>query len=72
MILFCPVSLAGIVTGAVAQKFGPRNCGVIGGIFFCVGLIVSVFATSTIYLQLSYGILSGKTTSIALPTTILS
>ena len=52
--------MSGIVTGVIAQRFGARNCGIVGGIFFSTGLLISSFATSTIYLQLSYGVVSGR------------
>ena len=60
LLLLLYIFTKGIVTGVIAQRFGPRNCGIVGGLFFSVGLLISAFATSTIYLQLSYGLVSGK------------
>ena len=49
----------GIFTGAIAQRFGPRKCGLFGAITYSAGLLISSFATSTTYLQISYGVISG-------------
>ena len=58
-IIFCALPSA-ILTGMIAQRYGARKCGVLGSVLFSGGLLTSWFATSTIFLQVSFGIVSGK------------
>ena len=58
-VLFCVLPSA-ILTGMIAQRYGARKCGVLGSVLFSGGLLTSWFATSTIFLQVSFGIVSGK------------
>ena len=46
--------------GMAVQHFGARKCGVLGGVLFSGGLLLSVFATSVTFLIISFGIISGK------------
>ena len=54
------LSFKGILTGLLVRRFGPRKIGFVGATLYSVGLIVSMFATSTVYMQVSYGIISGN------------
>ena len=51
--------LKGLFTGLIVQHYGPRRCGIIGAILFSGGLIASAFASSTTYLIITIGILTG-------------
>ena len=46
--------------GMAVQHFGARKCGVLGGVLFSGGLLVSVFATSVNFLIITFGVVSGR------------
>ena len=50
----------GCIIGVAVTKFGPRKCGIIGGLLASFGLGISFLATSLIYLTVSIGVLGGK------------
>ncbi|XP_045178828.2 monocarboxylate transporter 12-like [Mercenaria mercenaria] len=51
--------LVGPVVGALTDKYGCRVVVVAGAVISCVGFVASTFATSILYLCLSYGLLAG-------------
>lgn len=53
------VFTSGPIAGILADKYGCRLIGMIGGIFMCAGCVISSFATSVPYLYLSYGVITG-------------
>ena len=52
--------LPGFFMGMAVQHFGARKCGVLGGVLFSGGLLVSVFATSVNFLIVTFGVVSGR------------
>ena len=54
------IIISGPIAGILADKYGCRLIGMIGGIFMCAGCIISSFATSVPYLYFSYGVITGK------------
>ena len=55
----CP-SFSGPVGSMIINKWGHRTCTIVGGILASAGIVLSSFATSVLYLILSFGILTGK------------
>lgn len=54
------------------DKFGPKKVILVGGLMFGVGMILSGFATSTGFLIVTYGLISGLGLGMAYGTTISS
>ena len=59
MIVLNSLFTSGPIAGILADKYGCRLIGMIGGIFMCAGCVISSFATSVPYLYLSYGVITG-------------
>ncbi|KAL3892049.1 hypothetical protein ACJMK2_004289 [Sinanodonta woodiana] len=51
-VLFGFLGCAGIITGLVIQRIGPRKAGFVAGLLMGIGWIISFFATSVLYLVL--------------------
>ncbi|XP_077507789.1 uncharacterized protein LOC144118880 [Amblyomma americanum] len=56
---------SGLVAGALIQSFGIRLTVIMGGIMMCIGCSVSIFATSTLFLVISVGVVTGTGHGIA-------
>ena len=46
--------------GSIVQQFGPSRCGVVGNVLFSFGFVASFFSSSTAFLVVSCGVISGK------------
>lgn len=59
-ILSFSLSLGGIFASVLFKKFSLRFVGVIGAVFYTLGSVIVVFATSVEMLMISYGVLQGE------------
>ena len=51
---------AGFFVGSIVQQFGPSRCGVVGNVLFSFGFVASFFSSSTAFLVVTCGVISGK------------
>lgn len=56
----------GLINGPLLRNFGFRKVGVMAGILFSVGMMATAFANSFGTFVLTYGIIAGKYTVLAL------
>ncbi|KAH6934333.1 hypothetical protein HPB50_023024 [Hyalomma asiaticum] len=59
-------NMAGIVAGALIEIFGVRRTFILGGLMMTIGFSVSLFATSTLFLVFTVGVLAGKFLTICI------
>ncbi|GFX25385.1 hypothetical protein TNCV_1423701 [Trichonephila clavipes] len=52
--------LGGPVTGALGQRFGPRDVTLIGGVFGSLGIVLCTFAPNVIWITILWGGIHGR------------
>lgn len=63
-ILILTFSIFMVIGGICEKKFGPRVTTSLGGVFVCLGWVLSYFARSLLWLYMTYGVLAGMGTGL--------
>lgn len=58
-VCFCSLSFAGLLTSTLSKTYSMRTIGVIGGICYFLGGLMTVFATSVEHLLVAFGLFQG-------------
>ncbi|XP_075539534.1 uncharacterized protein LOC142574301 [Dermacentor variabilis] len=65
-------NMAGLVAGALIGSFGVRLTLILGGVMMAVGFGVSLFATSTLFLVFTVGVLAGAGNGVVFSSSIVA
>ncbi|XP_068159983.1 monocarboxylate transporter 7 [Drosophila tropicalis] len=65
---FCSLSFAGLFSGSLFRRWSMRSVGLAGGILYCLGTGLQLFATSTMHLIFAFSVVQGLGFGLIVPT----